>query len=601
MKLKAPFSAAPRCSRLSTPAAAADDAAILKRLDAMQHMMELQQKQIAAQRGEIAALRGALRHKGVNVPAPSQTADAAPPPATPQSIEAKVADQQVAINDLVGKFAAMEDRARVEKADAPVWSIAGGRPSVTSSDGRFSFAVRAIGQYDTAYFMQSAGARQLTAANGPDLSSGSNWRRAQLGIQGKVFGDWNYYFNYEFGSGASSGNELQGRIQQAYVEYAGIAPFAFRIGAYPPSANLEDATGAADVIFLERNAPSDLSRSLAGGDGRDAIGVIYTGENFFGSVAYTGGKAADTNLFFDEQQAVVARASDMFYSDDDLKLLFSLAGTYVFHGGDATAGAGSARNITLQDGPELTTDDNSLRLVSTGAINTSTAWNYGLEGAAEWRNLYAQAGYFGYGMDQMAAGAPNLNFDGWYVQGTWIITGESRPYNVANGSFANPKPRVPFSIDGWGPGAWEVAARYSDLNLNDHAGVLGGALPAGGIRGGDQSNVTLALNWYPNNALKFSLQWQDVDVNRIGTIPGRLRPRHSEQRAGRTELRHHRLPVADLVVGARTCGTRCFWSWLSRWPLRRRWPIRCARNSTGRWIASLRCCALHGPTPRQER
>ena len=33
----------------------------------------------------------------------------------------------------------------------------------------------------------------LRAANGPDLSSGSNWRRAQLGIQGKVFGDWNYY------------------------------------------------------------------------------------------------------------------------------------------------------------------------------------------------------------------------------------------------------------------------------------------------------------------------------------------------------------------------------------------------------------------------
>jgi len=499
--------------------ALADDAAILKRLDDLQKTMELQQKQIAAQRSEIDALKGALRHKGERVP-PAQTAEVAPPAPVPSpSLEAKVADQQIAIDNLVGKFAALEDNSRIERADRSSFSIANGRPTIASPDGRFSLAIRAIGQYDMAYFVQDAHARQLAAGNAPDLSSGSNWRRAQLGIQGKVFGDWNYFFNYDFGSGASSGNELQGRIQQAYVEYAGLGPLAFRIGAFPPSANLEDATGAGDVIFLERNAPSDLSRSLAGGDGRDGIAVIYTGEQLFASLAYTGGKVADTTLFFDEQQALVARVSDLFYSDNDWKLLASVAGTYVFRGGDAVAGAGSARNITLQDGPELTTDDNSLRLISTGAINTQTAWNYGLEGAAEWRSVYTQAGYFGYGMDQMAAGAPTLDFSGWYGQATWIITGESRPYNAANGSFSNPKPRVPFSIDGWGPGAWELAARYSDLDLDDHAGVLGAATPAGGIRGGDQRIFTAEINWYPNSVLKFGLQYQNTDINRIGTIP----------------------------------------------------------------------------------
>jgi phosphate-selective porin OprO/OprP len=502
---------------LATPAFA-DDAAILKRLDAMQRMMELQQKQLADQRGEITALKSALRRKGVKLAAPvAETAQAAPPPAAP--VEKQVAQQQVAIDDLLNKFAALEDRTRVEKADQPVWSIAGGRPSVTSPDGRFSLAIRVLGQYDMGYFMQSAHALQLGAANGPDLSSGSNWRRAQLGVQGKVFGDWNYYFNYEFGSGASSGNELQGRIQQAYVEYAGLAPFAFRVGAFPPSANLDDATSAADVIFLERNAADDLSRNLAGGDGRDGIGIIYGGEQLFASVVYTGGKVADTSLFFDEQQALVSRVSDVFYTDADWKLMLSAAGTYVFRGPDATAGPGSARNITLQDGPELNIDDNSTRLVSTGVINTSSAWNYALEGVAEWRNIYTQAGYLGFGMDQRTAGAPTLNFDGWYVQGTWLVTGESRPYNAANGSFANPKPRIPFSLDGWGSGAWEIAARYSELDLNDHAGLLGHAVPVGGIRGGDQRIFTAALNWYPNSVLKFTLQWQDDQISRIGTIP----------------------------------------------------------------------------------
>ena len=51
----------------ATPALA-DDAAILRRLDTMQQMMELQQKQIAAQRGEIAALGTALKRRGMKIP-----------------------------------------------------------------------------------------------------------------------------------------------------------------------------------------------------------------------------------------------------------------------------------------------------------------------------------------------------------------------------------------------------------------------------------------------------------------------------------------------------------------------------------------------------
>jgi phosphate-selective porin OprO/OprP len=63
-----------------------------------------------------------------------------------------------------------------------------------------------------------------------------------------------------------------------------------------------------------------------------------------------------------------------------------------------------------------------------------------------------------------------------------------------------------------------VAARYSDLDLNDHPGVIGQSLPADGIRGGDQRIWTAGLNWYPNNALKFELQFQNVQVSRIGTF-----------------------------------------------------------------------------------
>ena len=46
-------------------------------------------------------------------------------------------------------------------------------------------------------------------------------------------------------------------------------------------------------------------------------------------------------------------------------------------------------------------------------------------------------GFFGFGLDQRTPGDQNLNFDGWYSEASWIITGESRPYNISNGSFSN--------------------------------------------------------------------------------------------------------------------------------------------------------------------
>jgi len=43
-------------------------------------------------------------------------------------------------------------------------------------------------------------------------------------------------------------------------------------------------------------------------------------------------------------------------------------------------------------------------------------------------------------------------------------------------------------------------------------------LPAGGVRGGEQRIGTIGLNWYPNPVLKFTLQAQNVQASRIGTL-----------------------------------------------------------------------------------
>lgn len=70
----------------------------------------------------------------------------------------------------------------------------------------------------------------------------------------------------------------------------------------------------------------------------------------------------------------------------------------------------------------------------------------------------------------------NANFSGYYLQANWVLTGESFQYK--QGKFLRIRPDS-------SKGAWEVALRYSAVNLNEQ-----------NIFGGAEKNTTLALNWY---------------------------------------------------------------------------------------------------------
>lgn len=70
------------------------------------------------------------------------------------------------------------------------------------------------------------------------------------------------------------------------------------------------------------------------------------------------------------------------------------------------------------------------------------------------------------------------------------------------------KPNNPFSLSGDGTGAWEIAARYSNLDLND-----------GTITGGELDSYTLGLNWYPTKNTKFMLNYIMNETDANGTTP----------------------------------------------------------------------------------
>ena len=89
----------------------------------------------------------------------------------------------------------------------------------------------------------------------------------------------------------------------------------------------------------------------------------------------------------------------------------------------------------------------------------------------------------------------DADFDGWYLQAGYILTGETRQYK--NGVMGGVKPS---SIVGdGGVGAWELALRYSSLDLSD-----------AGIDGGEADAMTYGVNWYPTPTLRFSANYVDV-------------------------------------------------------------------------------------------
>jgi phosphate-selective porin OprO and OprP len=481
-------------------------------LSAQQAQLEAQKQQMDAQRDQLDALQKQLRVQ-------SEAAAAAAAAGSAAQIE---------------ELSKAAQRQKLATQDAPRVSMTGARPTITSADGSSSLAVRAIVQMDTAHYAQDsakalasdfrrgsvggAGNRETNGAR--DLSDGTYSRRARFGVEGALARDFGYRLILELGG---SGTEGPTRINDAFVSYSGFAPFTIQFGAFSPPANMDDGTSPEDALFIERASSAELSRTLAGGDGRIGLGVRGSGTRWMSALTLTTRTFADAEVF-DSQAAAVGRVGLLVARSDDYTVHLGASGTYVISPADlGSDSAPPQRAIRFRERPEIRVD--STRLIDTGSIDARHAYAAGVEFGANWKSLFLQGENYWYGIERrLPTTLPDPKFSGYYVEGSWVLSGETRRYNVASGSFQNPRPFVPFAHGG-GYGAWELAVRYSRTDLNYRAGDPGSAPPTGGVRGGDQAILSLGLNWYVNANLKFLLNWMRVDVDRLNPAgPGNLTP-----------------------------------------------------------------------------
>ncbi len=498
----------------------------------------------------------AFAQDAVSTAPPQPGAPADPRDAKLQQLEAEVQVLAAQLADLKAQTVSEVRDLRDTGAKQTQAVIPNGRAGIASADGKFTANFHVVTQLDGGAYQQAspgpiatdlrrsgpalgASAANVDLAHARDLKSGDLFRRARIGVDGTAFGDWDYRILFDFGG---SGVENAGQLYETWIQYSGFKPFKFRVGAFSPSLGLDDQASTSSMPFIERAVVSDLARGMAAGDTRTAAQVFAGGDHWLAAIAVTGrtigvissgnslvysaagtstapvSAVAGTAQTYGDQLGFTGRVAGTPIHGSDYLVHLGVNGSYVQSPpntvGPATNGstALNARVIAFSNTQELRID--GTKLINTGNIDAAHASTVGAEFAAQKQNFLLQAEYQHFHV-QRDDGFSSPDFNGYYVSGTWVLTGERRAYNPQSGAFDAVPVAHPFSLKQGTFGAWELAARYSDINLNYHAGDAGVAQLADGIRGGEEKNYTVGINWYPNTVVRFIFDYAHVDIDRL--------------------------------------------------------------------------------------
>jgi phosphate-selective porin OprO and OprP len=337
---------------------------------------------------------------------------------------------------------------------------------VESGDGDFSMRIGGRIQADAAIYDEDT-RRQ---------NDGTEMRRARLFVQGKLWDAWKYKLQYEFVNSGSSG------IADAYIQYSGLKSWKVTAGHFKQPFSLQYMTSSKYVTFNERALPHLFNPGRAIG-----ISAGRSGNNWSLNTGLFGEGIDGASGDEDEGYAVTARGTYAALLNKQQHLHLGASVSY--------RNSGSNDAISFSQRPE--SHVTNVREVSTGSINADSNLRTVAELAYTNGPYSLQSEYYYVDIDRDSSTLADLDFSGYYLEGSWFLTDDMRNYNASKGSYGKIKPG---SIVGKGGiGAWQLAARYSSVDLNDSD-----------ITGGDAQNFSLGLNWYATNNIRMSADYVKV-------------------------------------------------------------------------------------------
>lgn len=297
-------------------------------------------------------------------------------------------------------------------------------------------------------------------------------RRARLALLGDLWAGWRMKLEVEF-SGSTPGPK------SVYLRHDIGESGAFTLGHFKESISLQTATSSRYNTFMERALPNVDSPGYRLGAAFAGYGKIWSA-----TAGVTGGRLNDQYKIDDDGTGVFFRAV--------LNPATSKKRLWHFGIGSEVRKYDTTDSVRLRSRPE--SDLTDIRLVDTTTLSDlDQGFRYTAEFAWKLKAVHLQAEYLNLTLSRNN-NASDLDFNGWYAQAGWFITGETRNYNRTKGAFGLTKPRHSY-------GAWEVAVRVSELDLNSAE-----------IAGGKESNLGLALNWYATDGIRVSLNYIDASA-----------------------------------------------------------------------------------------
>lgn len=314
------------------------------------------------------------------------------------------------------------------------------------------------------------------------------FRRLRPTIDGRI-GDVSWRITPEFANDDAD-------LVDGYIDYKTPAPVVVRAGQYKAPVGLERLQSGSAIVFLERAFPTELAPN------RDRGFAAYSSllENrldleLSASNGTPDGRDA-TNVDFDGEPEVAARV----FFEPVPGIGFGIAGTH---------GEKISENDTRSASPSNA--NAFLPRYRSPAQNTIFQYNTGAFADGDHTRVtpqaYAYVGPFGvmaeyieseqavgYSTADADFGTDNFTNKAAQITGVWSITGEDQ-------SFKGIKPKNP----GLNAGAWELALRYSTLEVDDLVFDLGFANPSTQVQKADEAAI--GVNWVITQNVKLAANY----------------------------------------------------------------------------------------------